>query len=236
MEGYRLVNVNKQFLIRGKSIKVFNNLTFSIYSGEITVILGKSGCGKTTMLRLLGNLDQPTSGTIEFYKENKRIRPKIGMVFQESRLFPWFNVRENMTFFLKRKSRYLEEKYLKLMKLDDFGDAYPSQLSGGMAHRVAIGRALAFEPNILLMDEPFASLDFSTRSYMQKEIIRIYGETKKGIVFVTHNIDEAILIGHKIIILDNGKIANEYTINDIYPRDLSSPNMISLKNNILQKM
>lgn len=236
MRGYKLTKVTKEFYIKGKPVKILDNLNLLLEDNKITVILGRSGCGKTTLLRLLGYLDTVTSGTVEFFNNYNSVKPKIGMVFQESRLFPWLNVKENITFFLNKKNTNIENKYLHLMKLEKFGEAYPSQLSGGMAHRVAIGRALAYEPNILLMDEPFAALDFFTRAYMQKEILRLYKETNKGIVFVTHNVDEALLIGHKIVILDKGKILKEYNINLEFPRNISSKKLLNIKEDILSKL
>lgn len=237
MKGYKLTDVTKEFFINSRKVKVLNKLNLTIEDNKITVILGKSGCGKTTLLRLLANLDYITEGKIEFYhKDEVIVNPKIGMVFQESRLFPWLTVRENLTFFLKKKDVSVQNKYLHLMKLDEFGDAYPSQLSGGMAHRVAIGRALAYEPNMLLMDEPFAALDFFTRDYMQQEILRIYKETNKGIIFVTHNVDEALLIGHKIIILDEGKVLKQYNIDLPFPRDISLEILLNIKKDILLKL
>ncbi|MBA5851529.1 ABC transporter ATP-binding protein [Clostridium sp. cel8] len=236
MNGYKLTNVTKEFYINGKSVRILDSLNLILEDSKITVILGRSGCGKTTLLRLLGYLDNVTDGTVEFYFHDSLVKPKIGMVFQESRLFPWLNVRENLTFFLNKKNPEIENKYLKLMRLENFGEAYPYQLSGGMAHRVSIGRALAYEPNILLMDEPFAALDFFTRSYMQEELLRIYRETKKGIVFVTHNVDEALLIGHKIVILDKGKIIKEYKIDLEFPRDIYSQKLLNIKKDILSKL
>lgn len=236
MNGYKLTDVTKQFLINNKPVEILSDLNLLLEDDKITVILGRSGCGKTTLLRLLGSLDNVTSGTVEFYYNNELVTPKIGMVFQESRLFPWLNVKENLTFFLKKRDVHIENKYLHLMKLEKFGEAFPKQLSGGMAHRVAIGRALAYEPNILLMDEPFAALDFFTRAYMQEELLRIYKETKKGIVFVTHNVDEALLIGHKIIILDKGQILEEYNIDLEFPRNIYSEKLLEIKKDILSKL
>lgn len=236
MGGYKLTDITKEFLIKNDLVKILDGLNLSLEESKITVILGRSGCGKTTLLRLLAYLDKGTKGKVEFYKDNKLMKPKIGMVFQESRLFPWLNVMENINLSLNKKDINNKDKYLKLMKLDKFKDAYPSQLSGGMAHRVAIGRALAYEPDILLMDEPFAALDFFTRSYMQQEILRIYKETNIGIVFVTHNVDEALLIGHKIVILDKGKVLEEYNIDLKFPRDIYSEELLNIKKDILLKL
>ncbi|WMJ81557.1 ABC transporter ATP-binding protein [Clostridium sp. MB40-C1] len=234
MKGYKINSLNKAYVVNGKLNTVLQSIDLDIKSDMITVILGRSGCGKTTLLRLLGELENATSGDIVFYKDGVEFKPKIGMVFQESRLMPWLTVRENITFYLNKRDREVEDKFLKLMKLEDFSEAYPSQLSGGMAHRVSIGRALAYEPDIMLMDEPFAALDYFTRDTLQKEIISLYEKTKKGIVFVTHNVDEAILLGHRIIILNKGKVEKDYRIDENYPRNLTADALVKIKNDILK--
>ncbi|MBU5485729.1 ABC transporter ATP-binding protein [Clostridium sp. MSJ-11] len=236
MRGYSVNDLSKDYIVNGKSHRVLEGINLNIESNMITIILGKSGCGKTTLLRLLAKLEEATLGNISFYRDEVQVKPKIGMVFQENRLMPWLTVRENITFYLKKGNNEIEDKFLKLMKLEKFSEAYPSQLSGGMAHRVSIARALAYEPDIMLMDEPFAALDYFTRSNLQGEIINLYEETKKGIVFVTHNVDEAILLGHRIIILDKGKVIKDYRIEESYPRNLSLNNLIYIKEDILETL
>lgn len=233
-KGYSIRNLKKEYSINGKIHNVLNNIDINFQSDKITVILGKSGCGKTTLLRLLAGLEHTTEGTISFYEGSKEMTPKVGMIFQDSRLFPWLTVRQNLTFYTKDHKKETEDKYLEIMKLEDFAEAYPSQLSGGMAQRVSIGRALAYEPHIMLMDEPFAALDYFTRSNLQKEIIRLYEETKKGIIFVTHNVDEAILLGHRVVILDHGAVVKDYKLSDKYPRNLSESKLSRIKEDILQ--
>ncbi|WP_315119150.1 ABC transporter ATP-binding protein [uncultured Clostridium sp.] len=236
MKGYSIRDLSKDYVVNGENHRVLQGINLNIESNMITIILGKSGCGKTTLLRLLVKLEESTSGDISFYRDGTVVKPKIGMVFQESRLMPWLTVRENITFYLSKGNREIEDKFLKLMKLEKFSEAYPSQLSGGMAHRVSIARALAYEPDIMLMDEPFAALDYFTRYNLQKEIINLYEETKKGIVFVTHNVDEAILLGHRIIILDKGEVIKDYRIKEGYPRNLSLNNLIYIKEDILKTL
>jgi len=234
MRGYKIKNLNKNYLVSGKTHQVLKNIDTELNSDEITIILGKSGCGKTTLLRLLAGLENTSDGEIKFFESDIEMEPKVGMIFQDSRLFPWLTVRENLTFYTKEKNKSIEEKYLKIMKLEDFAQAYPSQLSGGMAQRVAIGRALAYNPHMLLMDEPFASLDYFTRYKLQEEIIDLYQNTNKGMIFVTHNVDEALLLGHRIIILDNGSIVKDYKLDGRYPRKLSSSNLVKIKEDILE--
>lgn len=164
----------------------------------------------------------------------KRKDIKIGMVFQEPRLMPWLNVEKNIRFNEKDKKIDVD-KILELVSLKNVKNLYPNELSGGMASRVAIARAIGYEPDILLMDEPFAALDYFTRNQLQNEIIKIYETTKTGIVFVTHNLDEAILIGKKIIVFsENGY--EEFKIDKSYPRDIDDMGLLKIKKEILKKL
>ncbi|MGL5656933.1 MAG: ABC transporter ATP-binding protein [Fusobacteriaceae bacterium] len=230
--GFNLNNISKSFEMDSKTVNVFNNLSLNIPNDKITVILGKSGCGKTTLLKILSSLDKINQGEITYHVENITKSPKCSLIFQESRLMPWLTVEENISFSRKTSVKDISH-YLHMMKLEKFKDLYPHQLSGGMAHRVAIARALCFDPEILLMDEPFSSLDYFTREQLQNEIIKIYLKYKKGIVFVTHNIDESLLLGSKVVVFDSHKNIKEFYIEEGYPRDLLSDNLISLKKDIL---
>lgn len=224
-------NVSKNY--NGKP--VLKNINLEIPSDEITVIVGKSGCGKTTFLRILAGLEDITSGEIFYTDDNGNKKDiKIGMVFQEPRLMPWLNVEKNIRFNEKDKKIDVD-KILDLVSLKNVKNLYPNELSGGMASRVAIARAIGYEPDILLMDEPFAALDYFTRNQLQNEIIKIYETTKTGIVFVTHNLDEAILIGKKIIVFsENGY--EEIKINKNYPRDIDDMELLKIKKEILKKL
>ena len=202
---------------------------------DITVIVGKSGCGKTTFLRMLAGLENISEGSIKFLDSlGKEKKAKIGMVFQEPRLMPWLTVEKNIRIYEKEK-RVDVDKVLSLVSLKDVKKFYPNELSGGMASRIAIARAIGYNPDILLMDEPFAALDYFTRNQLQNEIIKIHKETKTGIVFVTHNIDEALLIGGKIIIFNRGK-CEEIKIEKNYPRDMGDIELINLKKDILKRI
>ena len=223
-------NVSKSF-----SQKILKNISLEISGEDITVVVGKSGCGKTTFLRMLAGLENISDGSIKFLDSSgKEKKAKIGMVFQEPRLMPWLTVEKNIRIYEKEK-RVDVDKVLSLVSLKDVKKFYPNELSGGMASRIAIARAIGYNPDILLMDEPFAALDYFTRNQLQNEIIKIHKETKTGIVFVTHNIDEALLIGGKIIIFNRGK-CEEIKIEKNYPRDMGDIELINLKKDILKRI
>jgi len=204
-DGYQLERVSLEYQIDGKSHPVFRGLNLNLPLAGLTVILGRSGCGKTTLLRLLAALLPPTSGKIRFFKAGTIAAPKAGMVFQESRLFPWMRAADNITIHMKKdpERANVQKKYLEMMGLAEFASAYPAQLSGGMAQRIAIARALAYEPDILLMDEPFSALDYFARLQMQDEILRIYRTLGIGIIFVTHNVDEALHLATELLVFKN---------------------------------
>ncbi len=223
-------NVSKSF-----SQKILKNISLEISGEDITVVVGKSGCGKTTFLRMLAGLESISEGSIKFLDSlGKEKKAKIGMVFQEPRLMPWLTVEKNIRIY-EKEERVDVDKVLSLVSLKDVKNFYPNELSGGMASRIAIARAIGYNPDILLMDEPFAALDYFTRNQLQNEIIKIHKETKTGIIFVTHNIDEALLIGGKIIIFNRGK-CEEIKIEKNYPRDMGDIELINLKKDILKRI
>ncbi|MGP3666938.1 MAG: ABC transporter ATP-binding protein [Candidatus Bathyarchaeota archaeon] len=235
-------NLRKEF--DGKPpVEVINRINLTIYEGEILCILGPSGCGKTTLLRIIAGLEKPTSGEVLLDGE---VVTKPGsdrvMVFQEYALFPWRTALGNVCFSLELKKLPKEEvlekgrKYLKLVGLDGFENRYPHQLSGGMRQRVAIARALACEPKILLMDEPFGSLDAQTRNLMQDELLRIWEKTGKTIIFVTHNVEEAVYLGDRITILTSrpAKIKSMIEVPFKKPRDRLNFEFVKLRGEILK--
>jgi len=221
-------------MVDGKKHDVLQNVHVHFPENSISVILGKSGCGKTTLLRILANLEQSDQGEVLMDSDEK-----ISFVFQEPRLMPWLTVSQNITFGLaKQKIKYEEiEELMDLIGLKKFEKAYPHQLSGGMQQRVALARALAYDPSVILMDEPFAALDYFTREAMQKELIRIYQLKKKSIIFVTHSIEEALAIGQNIFVFNEGKIYAQFNLEPYeYPRDVLSPSLIEIKRNIINKL
>ncbi|MGI5216566.1 ABC transporter ATP-binding protein [Nocardia sp. CA-290969] len=206
----RLAQVSKKFPIRGQKAELtaVEDITLDLAAGEFLVLVGPSGCGKSTLLDLLGGLSTPTSGQILLDGE-PITGPGLdrGIVFQQYALLPWRTARRNVEFGLEAKGvpraerRERAEHYLELVGLAGFADRYPHELSGGMKQRVAIARSLAFDPEVLLMDEPFAALDAQTRESLQDELLRIWERTGKTILFITHGIDEAIYLGQRVAVL-----------------------------------
>lgn len=230
MAGIELKNVQKSYEVDGRIFPVLSGINLKLPENTITVILGKSGCGKTTLLRLVGGLEEPDEGEILFHTEHK-----TAFVFQESRLMPWLNVWDNVGFGLKKQEcdHAFIQGIINTVGLEGFEKAYPNQLSGGMQQRVAIARALAYEPSFIMMDEPFAALDYFTRSQMQRELIHLQKERGASILFVTHSIDEALLLGDKIVMIENGQIKSEITIEaDANERNLLEQEFIERKKKI----
>lgn len=228
-------NIYKSFLKDGKKFIVLNDIDFHVMKGEILCILGPSGCGKSTLLRQIAGFDHPDAGDILLDGENiKGPDSNRILVFQDfNQLFPWKTVFENITFPMKinrignsnEERRILAKKYLSMVKLDDFYNDYPYQLSGGMKQKVSIARALALNPKVLLMDEPFASLDPQVRRNLQNTLLEVWKNTGKTIIFVTHDIQEAIFISNRIIILDKEK----GNIKEIINNNLNIPRIPSDK-------
>ena len=199
----------KSFQVDERELEVLKQLDLSVPANEITVLLGRSGCGKTTLLRLIGGLDKDYTGTIS---TPHSCTPAF--VFQEARLMPWLTVAQNIAFGLKKKDIRRDEldRLISMTGLDGFADALPGQLSGGMQQRAALARALAMKPDFILMDEPFAALDHFTRERMQNFLLELHQSTQCGVLFVTHSIDEALAIGDRIVILSDHKANKGYPI------------------------
>lgn len=231
MTGMEMKGIEKTYEVGERRIPVLNGISLQIPKNQITVILGRSGCGKTTLLRLAGGLERADAGEIVFETGHKTT-----FVFQEPRLMPWLNVWDNVKFGLKKKEydHELVQSVIELVGLGGFEKAYPSQLSGGMQQRAAIARALAYQPSFILMDEPFAALDYFTREQMQKELLRLQRKQKMSIVFVTHSIDEALLLAHKIVVIEEGRIKAEFFLEMNEERNLLEPKLIEMKKDIIK--
>ncbi|QPH88839.1 ABC transporter ATP-binding protein [Campylobacter concisus] len=227
-----ILNLSKHFFINDKRIDVLKELNLTIKKDKITVILGRSGCGKTTLLRLIAGLESVSLGEIKFKEQ-----AKIGFVFQEPRLMPFLNVYENVVFPLKKYEidEAKIDRLISMIGLSDFKFAAVSQLSGGMSSRVSLARVLAYEANLILMDEPFAALDAFTRASMQAEILKL--QAGKTIIFVTHNVDEALYLADEIILLEKGGMKSSYDLSNLAkPRDLLCDELINLKRKILSEI
>ena len=227
-----ILNLSKHFFINDKRIDVLKELNLTIKKDKITVILGRSGCGKTTLLRLIAGLESVSLGEIKFKEQ-----AKIGFVFQEPRLMPFLNVYENVVFPLKKYEidEAKIDRLISMIGLSDFKFTAVSQLSGGMSSRVSLARVLAYEANLILMDEPFAALDAFTRASMQAEILKL--QAGKTIIFVTHNVDEALYLADEIILLEKGGMKSSYDLSNLAkPRDLLCDELINLKRKILSKI
>ena len=221
--------VRKSFAKDGKSLAILDVERFAANEGEFITIIGPSGCGKSTLLHIMGGFIPAEAGRIEVYgKEVRGPGPDRGMMFQEFALFPWKTVAGNIAWGLevqglpKAKIEETVGRYLDMIGLRDFRNHYPAELSGGMKQRAALARVLAFDPKVLLMDEPFGALDAQTRETMQEELTRLWERTGKTIVFVTHDIEEAVYLGDRVVVMSArpGRIRQEITIDLPRPRGL----------------
>jgi NitT/TauT family transport system ATP-binding protein len=222
---------------------VLSGIELIINEGEFVTIVGPSGCGKTTLLNILAGFDKPDSGSVIIKGIHDLPSTKRILIFQEGALFPWLNARDNVEFGLRianmpeEQRQQIAEKYIEIVGLTKFSESFVYQLSGGMKQRVAIARALAMEPEILLMDEPFASLDIQTRDLLHEKLVGIHKTTRKTILFVTHNINEAILLGDRVIVMSAliNNIRKEFFIELPRPRDPENPVLLETKRQILNE-
>ena len=232
----QLQGVSKAFEHKAGHHAVLSDIDLKIMEGELVTIVGPSGCGKSTLLNIITGLDAPDLGSISARGSERRV-----VIFQEGALFPWLTVFENVEFGLKVAGIPKEERrakanlFVEMVQLGQFASSFVHQLSGGMKQRVAIARALALDPQILLMDEPFAALDVQTRELLHRQLLQIHGSTGKTILFVTHNIDEALALGDRILVLSSriGGIKKEIAINPRKPRDMESPEITAIRRQLL---
>lgn len=236
--------IEKKYNTRKGEVVALNGVNFDIKENEFICVIGPSGCGKSTLLNIIAGLLEPTAGQI--LVDGKPIQgtgTDRGVVFQQYALFPWLTVKKNVEFGLKLKGLSKDEcdsiamKYLKMVELEKFADSYPKELSGGMKQRVAIARAYAMNPEVLLMDEPFGALDAQTRTQLQTELLKAWREENKTCFFVTHDIEEAIVLATRVVIMSArpGRIKEVVDIDIPYPRDQEtkmSERFIELKNHI----
>lgn len=241
------VNIQMEDLLKvfrkdDREIVALKDFDLRVDDGELVCLLGPSGCGKTTVLRIVAGLEPKSGGRVSVSGEEvSGAGPNRGVVFQEFALFPWRTVRKNIEFGLEVKGMPPGEKeavssrYIDLVNLEGFENVHPQQLSGGMKQRVGIARALANDPAVLLMDEPFGALDAQTRNLMQKELLRIWSATEKTILFVTHSVDEAVFLADRIVVMTArpGKVKEIIPIPIPRPRDRTSPEFISVRGKVL---
>ena len=242
----KLDNVSKSFakIETDDVTHALSSVTTTMESGEFISMVGPSGCGKSTILRLVAGLIQPTTGSITLNgKPIEGPGPDRGMMFQKATLFPWLTVYDNIAFSLKMQGKLKGnedkvEEMIKTIGLQDFREDYPGQLSGGMAQRVALVRSLINEPPVLLLDEPLGALDAFTRMNMQDEILRIWEKKQQLAIMVTHDVDEAIYMGTRVLVMDShpGRIVSDLKIEQPYPRDRSSREFVEYRNEILKQL
>jgi NitT/TauT family transport system ATP-binding protein len=229
----------------GQRLLALDHINLDVNAGEFLCVVGPSGCGKSTLLHLIAGLHPQTSGQV--FLDGKPVQgpgPDRIMIFQEHGLFPWLTVRQNVEFGMKMKGISKAEReeqtrhYLRLVHLAKFENSYIHQLSGGMRQRVAIARALATEPDVLLMDEPFAALDAQTRDLLHDELERIWSETGRTIIFVTHNVREAVRLGDRVVLLtfSPGRVKSEFPVELPRPRHLEDPDVAGAARRILDEL
>ena len=223
----QIVGLSKRFERDGRSVEAIADLSLEVQSGEFVTVLGPSGCGKSTMLHIVGGFETPTDGVVMAHGEPVRGPGRDrGLVFQTPTLFPWKTIVKNVSWFVevdgvgRRAARDRARELLSLVGLGDFADSYPSELSGGMRQRAALARTLALDPRVLLMDEPFGALDALTREQMQEELNRIWQASGLTVIFITHDINEAIFLGDRVVVMSPrpGRMIEDLRIDLPRPR------------------
>jgi NitT/TauT family transport system ATP-binding protein/sulfonate transport system ATP-binding protein len=241
----RVENLHKVYQASNGPVEALRGIDLTIRKGEFVCLLGASGCGKSTLLRIIAGFEQASSGSASMYGfEIKRPGPDRGMVFQDYALFPWLTVRQNIAFgptqrgLASKEIAATTERFMAMVGLTAFADRYPHQLSGGMKQRVAIARVLANDTDILLMDEPFGALDALTRSKLQEELIDIWKATGLTVIFVTHSVEEAVMLADQVVVMTAGpgRIDCQVPIDLPRPRDVSSPEFNALRRDVTMRL
>jgi nitrate ABC transporter ATP-binding subunit len=237
--------VTKRFAMGDDEVEALAPVDLTIRQGEFVCMIGASGCGKSTLLRIIAGFEEPTTGDVSI-DGNAIDGPGSdrGMVFQDYALFPWMTVRENISFGPRQRQLPREEierttdEFVRMVGLERFADRYPNQLSGGMKQRVAIARVLANNANILLMDEPFGALDALTREQLQHELLQIWKRTGVTTIFVTHSVEEAVLLADRVLVMSAGpgRIDSDFQIDLARPRDVSSPEFNALRRDVARRL
>ncbi|MFN8983037.1 MAG: ABC transporter ATP-binding protein [Alphaproteobacteria bacterium] len=240
-----LRHVGKVYELNDQRIEALRDANLVVEKGEFVCLIGASGCGKSTLLRIVAGFEPPSAGeALMWDKPITGPAPDRGMVFQDYGLFPWLSVRQNIGFgpasrgLPKAELRTLVDRFVDMVGLSRFADAYPHQLSGGMKQRVAIARVLANDAEMVLMDEPFGALDAMTRERLQDELLDIWQRTKLTVLFVTHSIEEAIFLADRVVVMEPGpgRIASEHRIELPRPRDVSSPEFNAVRRDLSARL
>ncbi len=237
--------VTKRFTVGDDEVEALAPVDLAIPRGEFVCMIGASGCGKSTLLRIIAGFEEPTTGEVAIGgKPVTGPGSDRGMVFQDYALFPWMTVRQNISFGPRQRHLAREEidkttdEFIRMVGLERFADRYPNQLSGGMKQRVAIARVLANNANILLMDEPFGALDALTREQLQNELLQIWKRTGVTTIFVTHSVEEAVLLADRVLVMSAGpgRIDSDFRIDLPRPRDVSSPEFNALRRDVARRL
>jgi NitT/TauT family transport system ATP-binding protein/sulfonate transport system ATP-binding protein len=237
--------VTKRFAVGDGELEALAPVDLTIPKGEFVCMIGASGCGKSTLLRIIAGFEEPTTGSVAMYgKAITGPGSDRGMVFQDYALFPWMTVRENISFGPRQRRlpgqeiAKIADEFVRMVGLERFAERYPNQLSGGMKQRVAIARVLANDASILLMDEPFGALDALTREQLQNELLQIWKRTGVTTIFVTHSVEEAVLLADRVLVMSAGpgRIESDFRIDLARPRDVSSPEFNALRRDIARRL
>jgi sulfonate transport system ATP-binding protein len=239
LAALELRDLRKVYNLGEQTVAAVDGVTLSCRSGTFVALVGCSGCGKTTLLRTIAGFESVTAGEVRLGEGDGTTR--TAMMFQEPRLMPWLTVRENIGFGLGRRLKQNAARLselLGLLGLAEFADALPGQISGGMAQRTALGRALCLDPDLLLMDEPFGALDALTRRILQRELVNIWraSDRRRTILFVTHDMEEAVLLAERVLVMEQGRVIDDIVVPQAYPRHPEDIELIRLRERLIARL